>query len=88
MSLRCQRSHRLVKTLPLALISRPLCRYREGFFYQGHTTNNIAEYDGMIQGMRAAVAAGIKSLRVRGDSNLAIQQMQVRQMSKTIEPFS
>ena len=37
----------------------------------------------MIQGMRAASDAGIKTLRVRGDSNLAIQQIQVRHMPNT-----
>lgn len=42
----------------------------------GIATNNQSEYVGMISGMRLARRLGVKRLRVRGDSKLAIQQVQ------------
>ncbi|GMH36085.1 hypothetical protein BSKO_03953 [Bryopsis sp. KO-2023] len=51
-------------------------RIWEGSFYQGHCTNNQAEYQGLVEGMKAAKAAGVKRLNVYGDSKLAIQQLQ------------
>jgi ribonuclease HI len=39
------------------------------------TTNNIAEYTGLIFGLDAAVEMGIKTLVVKGDSQLVIKQM-------------
>jgi ribonuclease HI len=41
----------------------------------GHTTNNVAEYLGLIEGMRAAIACGIKRLRAQGDSKLVVEQV-------------
>ena len=35
-------------------------------------SNNIAEYEGLIAGLKAAVAIGVKRLTVRGDSQLLV----------------
>ena len=41
----------------------------------GWGTNNVAEYNGLIHGLRAALAAGVTSLDVFGDSQLVIGGM-------------
>jgi ribonuclease HI len=38
-------------------------------------TNNIAEYTGLIVGLKQAAKVGIKNLAVNGDSQLVIKQM-------------
>ena len=40
------------------------------------TTNNEAEYTGLILGLNTALKQGITELQVRGDSQLVIRQMQ------------
>ncbi|GAA0164018.1 RNA processing factor [Lithospermum erythrorhizon] len=49
------------------------CRLREGL---GITTNNVAEYRGMILGLKAALQKGFTSIRVQGDSKLVCMQVQ------------
>lgn len=44
----------------------------------GHTTNNVAEYTGLIEGLRAAVELGATSATVRMDSKLVVEQMSGR----------
>ncbi|HEU0086116.1 MAG TPA: bifunctional RNase H/acid phosphatase [Pseudonocardiaceae bacterium] len=44
----------------------------------GTTTNNVAEYSGLIAGLRAAVEAGAESAEVRLDSKLIVEQMSGR----------
>ncbi|TQL75129.1 putative phosphoglycerate mutase [Stackebrandtia endophytica] len=46
---------------------------RQGFL--GVTTNNVAEYEGMIAGLTAAVELGATSVEVRMDSRLVVEQM-------------
>ncbi len=46
----------------------------EGVVYNRHWTNNQAEYEGMILGLRAAKAKGIKQVLLEGDSALVICQ--------------
>ena len=41
----------------------------------GTCTNNVAEYSGLLAALRWAVAHGCKSLHVRSDSLLLVQQM-------------
>jgi ribonuclease H / adenosylcobalamin/alpha-ribazole phosphatase len=41
----------------------------------GVTTNNVAEYQGLIAGLRAAGQLGAASVRVRMDSKLVVEQM-------------
>jgi ribonuclease HI len=43
--------------------------------YIGRETNNVAEYYGLILALDTAAARGIRSLRVRSDSELMVQQM-------------
>ena len=35
-------------------------------------SNNIAEYEGLIAGLKAAVALGVKRLTIKGDSQLLV----------------
>jgi ribonuclease HI len=41
----------------------------------GRTTNNVAEYEGLLAGLRHAIDHGYRELRVRSDSLLLVQQM-------------
>ena len=38
-------------------------------------SNNAAEYEALLHGLRMAISMGIQHLEVRGDSNLAISQV-------------
>lgn len=42
--------------------------------YLGHTTNNIAEYEGMILGLELALASGASHVHVYTDSQLVARQ--------------
>jgi ribonuclease H / adenosylcobalamin/alpha-ribazole phosphatase len=44
----------------------------------GHTTNNVAEYQGLIAGLEAAADLGATEVDVRMDSQLVIEQMSGR----------
>ncbi len=44
----------------------------------GITTNNVAEYQGLIAGLRAAVELGATEVDVRMDSKLVVEQMSGR----------
>lgn len=44
----------------------------------GSTTNNVAEYSGLIAGLRAAVKEGAQSAEARLDSKLVVEQMSGR----------
>jgi broad specificity phosphatase PhoE/ribonuclease HI len=44
----------------------------------GNTTNNVAEYSGLLAGLRAAVQAGAQSAEARMDSKLVVEQMSGR----------
>ncbi len=44
----------------------------------GHTTNNVAEYSGLIAGLRAAADLGAVEVDVRMDSQLVVEQMSGR----------
>jgi ribonuclease H / adenosylcobalamin/alpha-ribazole phosphatase len=44
----------------------------------GTTTNNVAEYSGLIAGLRAAVQEGAQSAEARLDSKLVVEQMSGR----------
>lgn len=48
-------------------------RIREGL---GIATNNVAEYRGLILGMKYALMRGFKHIRVQGDSQLVCMQLQ------------
>ena len=42
---------------------------------QFQATNNMAEYESLIAGLRAAVGLGIRRLLVKGDSQLVVNQI-------------
>jgi ribonuclease HI len=44
-------------------------------FVGTRTTNNVAEYHGLLLGLKNAISLGITSLKVQGDSLLVINQM-------------
>ena len=44
-------------------------------FVGNNSTNNVAEYTGLIIGLKLAIDMGIKSIDVEGDSLLVIKQM-------------
>jgi len=50
----------------------------ERFGGLGHVTNNVAEYQGLIAGLRAAAELGADSVEVRMDSKLVVEQMSGR----------
>ncbi len=41
----------------------------------GRSTNNSAEYEGLVRGLEMAAAAGARRLEVRSDSELIVKQM-------------
>jgi ribonuclease HI len=43
--------------------------------YLGEATNNVAEYEALVAGLRAARALGVDELVVRADSELVVKQM-------------
>lgn len=51
----------------------------------GHGTNNEAEYMALMAVLDAAIGAGVKSLRVHGDSQLVINQVNGAWLIKTRE---
>ncbi|RHY23937.1 hypothetical protein DYB26_011873 [Aphanomyces astaci] len=52
-----------------------LCEYAAHYFPEP-TTNNIAEYDGLIHGLQLAADMGFTHLTIFGDSQLVLRQMQ------------
>ncbi|MGI6878026.1 reverse transcriptase-like protein [Microbacterium sp. gxy059] len=46
--------------------------------YVGVATNNVAEYNGMLAGIEAALGYGADALHVRMDSKLVVEQMSGR----------
>jgi len=46
-----------------------------GYFYIGNTTNNVAEYMGLIEGLKQAMVLDIKYIEIEGDSQLVISQL-------------
>lgn len=49
--------------------------FEAGMMLDGHATNNVAEYNGLILGFKHAKNLGLKRLLVKGDSQLIINQM-------------
>jgi queuosine biosynthesis protein QueD len=46
--------------------------------YLGIATNNVAEYEAVLEGLRAALELGLRSLDVRLDSELVVRQLSGR----------
>jgi len=49
--------------------------WSDSAFVGKKVTNNIAEYTGLIIGLKQAIKVGIKNITVNGDSQLVIKQM-------------
>ncbi len=47
----------------------------ELFTYLGTTTNNVAEYQGLLMGLKAAIKRGAKRLKIQSDSELLVRQL-------------
>ena len=47
----------------------------ELYGYLGRATNNVAEYQALLHGLRFALARGARRLRVFSDSELVVRQM-------------
>ena len=43
--------------------------------YLGRTTNNVAEYEGLLMGLRALLELGSKHIVVQSDSQLMVRQL-------------
>jgi ribonuclease HI len=43
--------------------------------YLGHTTNNVAEYEGFLMGLEALLQLGKKRICVQSDSQLLVRQL-------------
>ena len=57
------------------LIYPSLEKFYSSYKLQFNCTNNVAEYEALIQGLQLAQKRGIKSLRVHGDSNFVVNQV-------------
>jgi ribonuclease HI len=58
-----------------AVIYRGTSKVWEGGQYLGCTTNNVAEYTGLLHGLEVAKKLGVSHLEVRGDSKLVVCQV-------------
>jgi ribonuclease HI len=55
----------------------------------GRTTNNVAEYTGLVRGLEHALELGVRELAVRGDSELIVKQLrgEYRVKNETLKPL-
>src|SRR3954466_16238137 len=56
-------------------------------FPKEQATNNTAEYEGLLAGLRIATDLGIKQLIVRGDSQLVVRQVNKNYQSPLMEAY-
>lgn len=49
--------------------------WANSYFVSNSATNNVAEYFGLIRGLKRAIKMNIHSLIIKGDSQLIIKQM-------------
>ena len=47
----------------------------EAFRFLGETTNNVAEWNGLLAGLEAAVRLGVENITIRMDSELVVKQL-------------
>lgn len=50
----------------------------EAGIYLGHATNNVAEYNGLLAGLKQAAVLGAKEVEIVSDSELLVRQMNGR----------
>src|SRR5215216_836230 len=56
-------------------------------FAREEATNNTAEYEGHLVGLRIATELGIKKLIIRGDSQLVVRQVNKNYQSPLMEAY-
>ena len=56
-------------------------------FSREEATNNTAEYEGLLVGLRIAAELGIKKLIIRGDSQLMVRQVKKDYQIPLIEAY-
>ena len=56
-------------------------------FPKEQATNNTAEYEGFLAGLRTAADLGIKKLIIRGDSQLVVRQVNKNYQSPLMEAY-
>ena len=56
-------------------------------FPREEATNNTAEYEGLLAGLRIATELGIKKLIIRGDSQLVVRQVNKDDQSPLMEAY-
>src|SRR5215216_2805588 len=56
-------------------------------FAREQATNNTAEYEGLLAGLRVATELGIKKLIIRGDSKLVVRQVNKDYQSPLMEAY-
>ena len=56
-------------------------------FPRERSTNNTAEYEGLLAGLRIAADLGIKKLIIRGDSQLVVRQVNKDYQSPLMEAY-
>ncbi len=61
----------------------------EGGIYIGRATNNVAEYRGLLEGLKVAAALGAAEVEVVSDSQLLVRQMtgQYRVRNAGLQPL-
>ena len=47
----------------------------EAGYWLGQQTNNVAEYQGLLKSLAAAVELGLEKIRIRSDSELMVKQI-------------
>ena len=61
-------------------------KYVVQMHYQVNISNNTTEYEGLLAGLRAAIGLGIGKVIVKGDSQLAIKQVNKEYASPQMAP--
>src|SRR5215216_1935937 len=56
-------------------------------FAREEATNNIAEYEGLLAGLKIAIELGIKKLIIRRDSQLVVRQVKKDYQSPLMEAY-
>jgi ribonuclease HI len=56
-------------------------------FPREKATNNIAEYEGLLAGLRISTELGIKKLIIHGDSQLVVRQVNKDYQSPLMEAY-
>jgi ribonuclease HI len=56
-------------------------------FPREQATNNTAEYEGLLAGLRIAIDLGIRKLIIRGDSQLVVRQVNKDYQSPLMEAY-